>query len=85
MARCGKTVLVMNPSQLNMTDGPDITQATIIIDGEIKTGKIECHTKEGNWRKHRHNHDPAYDDIILHVVNQFAAKPVLRQVPTVAN
>jgi len=43
MARCGKTVLVMNPSQLNKTDGPDITQATIIIDGEIKTGKIECH------------------------------------------
>ncbi|HIN26842.1 MAG TPA: DUF2851 family protein [Candidatus Marinimicrobia bacterium] len=84
MARCGRTISVMNPGQLNMTDGPDISQATIIIDDEIKTGKIECHTKEGNWRKHRHNHDPAYDDIILHVVNQFAAKPVLRQVPTVA-
>ena len=46
------------------------------IDGTIWAGNIEMHVFSSDWRKHKHQHDSAYDNVILHVVYE-DDKPVL--------
>lgn len=49
--------------------GPDFSQAMIAWpDGRLETGAIELHLRTTGWRDHGHQHDPAYNAVMLHVV-----------------
>lgn len=48
--------------------GPDFTNARIRINGLEWVGHIEIHELSSEWLAHRHHLDPAYDQVILHVV-----------------
>lgn len=49
--------------------GPDFANAMIAWpDGRLETGSIEIHLTTGGWREHGHQRDPAYNDVILHLV-----------------
>ncbi len=48
--------------------GPDFFHAKLIIDGMMWFGHVEFHLKASDWFKHRHQNDPAYNHVILHVV-----------------
>lgn len=65
----GKVIEIIAPGTYNSSDaGPDFFNAKIKIDGMTWVGNVELHIKASDWYRHRHDSDPAYDNIILHVV-----------------
>ncbi|MGS2724986.1 DUF2851 family protein [Psychroserpens sp. BH13MA-6] len=52
----------------NPNSGPDFFNGQIRIDDQFWAGNIEIHVKSSDWFVHRHESDPAYDNVILHVV-----------------
>lgn len=79
------TVNVLKPGTQNFNSGPDFFNGRIRIGKTTWAGNIEIHLKSSDWYAHRHQNDPAYENIILHVVYQ-NDKPVRRengeQIPT---
>lgn len=64
----GRRINIINPGVLNTNAGPDFTNAYIKIDDEYWCGNIEIHVRASDWYRHGHHRDPAYDSVILHVV-----------------
>jgi len=52
----------------NHNSGPDFLEAKIMIDDILWVGNIEIHKSSSDWYAHGHEKDPAYDNIILHIV-----------------
>ncbi len=66
----GQVVQVIDPGRINTGSGPDFFNAKIAIDGHIWAGDVEIHVKATDWYRHGHEGDPAYDSVILHVVDR---------------
>jgi hypothetical protein len=73
----GDPLRVIHPGLLNTDAGPDFMNARIRIGETLWAGNVEIHIKASDWKKHRHQHDPSYSNIILHVVFE-ADEPVTR-------
>lgn len=58
--------------------GPDFFNAKIQIDNQVWAGNVEIHLKASDWYAHHHEKDPAYDNVILHVVWENDA-PIFRK------
>ena len=71
----GRPVEILSVGEHNRDAGPDYSHARVRIDGREWVGNIEIHVTSGDWIKHRHHLDKAYDNVILHVVRT-ADKPV---------
>lgn len=52
----------------NFHEGPDFSEAHIILDGMDFFGSVEVHIKTSDWNAHGHENDKNYDAVILHVV-----------------
>lgn len=59
---------IIRPGQHNHDAGPDFLEALIRIDGTLWAGNVEVHSLSSDWMRHRHDHDDAYQNVILHVV-----------------
>ena len=64
----GATVLIVSQGIWNKHDGPDFLDARIKIGATLWAGHVELHTRSSEWRHHQHQNDPAFDNVILHVV-----------------
>ncbi len=85
--REGLAVKILQPGIYNTDAGPDFQLARIKIGDSIWVGHVEVHIKSSDWYKHGHQTDPAYDQVILHVVH-VDDKPVMTSqgniIPTIS-
>jgi len=64
----GETIKIINFGNHNHNAGPDFLNATIKIGNQTWVGHVEMHTLASEWTAHKHQFDPAYNNVILHVV-----------------
>lgn len=74
----GKELRILHAGFHNTGSGPDFFSGRIELDGLQHSGNIELHVKSSDWYAHGHHNDPAYDNVILHVVYEHD-KPVFIQ------
>jgi hypothetical protein len=64
----GNRIIVINPGEYNRDSGPDFFNARLIIAGTEWAGNVEIHIRASHFDNHRHNLDPVFDNVILHIV-----------------
>jgi hypothetical protein len=64
----GENIQVLSTGQLNKNSGPDFFNAKVKLGNTLWAGNVEIHIKYSDWNKHGHQHDKAYENVILHVV-----------------
>lgn len=64
----GESLRVHKPGAHNLLAGPDFFNAQLEIDSQLWAGNVEIHINSSHWYSHGHEMDPAYDNVILHVV-----------------
>lgn len=61
-------ISVIHPGQYLQLAGPDFFNAQLVIGTQKWAGNVEIHIRSSDWYLHRHEKDPAYENVILHVV-----------------
>lgn len=64
----GEKVIIQNFGIHNHDAGPDFLNAKVKIGTNIWNGHIEMHLHASAWNQHKHQNNPAYNNVILHVV-----------------
>ncbi len=64
----GQQLEVLHFGNYNTGNGPDFSEGRVRIGDTVWAGHIEMHLKSSDWHHHRHQFDPAYDNVVLHVV-----------------
>lgn len=64
----GRALAVLHPGRWNLLGGPDFRRARLRIGEEETTGDVEVHFHARDWRAHGHASNPAYHDVVLHVL-----------------
>lgn len=66
----GRPVEIIDPGLHNRHAGPDFFNAKVKIAGTLWVGNVEIHLRSSDWYAHHHEHDEAYNNVVLHVVEQ---------------
>lgn len=74
----GEAIEIIYPGVHNHNAGPDFVEARIKIGDSLWAGHVELHVRSTDWQRHNHQTDPAYNNVVLHVVYQYDG-PVWRQ------
>lgn len=64
----GEELAILHPGFYNRDAGPDFQEALLRIGDTRWMGSVELHLKSSDWLAHNHSADPAYSNVILHVV-----------------
>lgn len=64
----GELVTIIKSGDYLELSGPDFFNAHIEIGNQKWAGNVEIHLKSSDWYLHNHESDPAYKNVILHVV-----------------
>jgi hypothetical protein len=64
----GKRITVIHPGEYNRDAGPDFFNSRLLIGDTIWAGNVEIHARSSHFVLHGHQTDPAYNNVILHVV-----------------
>jgi hypothetical protein len=63
-----KEISIQKSGIHNKNSGPDFLNAQVKIGNQLWAGNVEMHIKSSDWYLHKHEEDPNYDAVILHVV-----------------
>jgi len=64
----GRQLRVIFPGVRAGAAGPDFRGAIVEVEGDLLEGDVEVHLRTSGWAAHGHGGDPAYRNVILHVV-----------------
>jgi hypothetical protein len=64
----GRLIEILEYGVYNTDAGPDFFNAKVRIDDTVWAGNVEMHVFSSDWKKHKHQQDKAYENVILHVV-----------------
>jgi hypothetical protein len=65
----GERLAVVFPGHWTHGHGPDFHEAMLEGDrGRLLAGSVELHHRASDWTRHGHHTDPAYNDVVLHIV-----------------
>ncbi len=64
----GSLLRVISPGLHHHHAGPDFQNAKLQIGETVWAGNVEIHIRASDWMRHNHNQNPAYNNVILHVV-----------------
>jgi hypothetical protein len=64
----GEEIEIIRRGERNTLSGPDFCNARIRIGDTIWVGNVEIHINASDWVAHKHTQDPAYRNVVLHVV-----------------
>lgn len=64
----GEPIEILSVGRWNRLAGPDFVGARLSLGGRVLRGDVELHLRAEDWTAHRHAADPAFDEVILHVV-----------------
>jgi hypothetical protein len=65
----GRPVRILHPGFCSVEGGPDFRGAVVQMgDGAPLTGDIEVDLRASGWRAHGHDRNPAFRNVILHVI-----------------
>lgn len=64
----GEPIQVIKTGEHNKDAGPDFFNARIKIGTTTWAGNIEIHLRSSDWKKHFHNNNGSYENLILHLV-----------------
>jgi hypothetical protein len=68
----GRTVRILHPGFVSVEGGPDFRGAVIQLgDAAPCSGDIEIDLRAGGWRAHGHDRNPAFKNVLLHVVWEY--------------
>lgn len=70
-------IKIIKTGERNTNAGPDFCNSIICLGDTKWAGNIEIHLNASDWILHNHQHDKAYDNVILHVVYN-DDKPIYR-------
>ena len=73
----GDVIEIVDVGRQNFDAGPDFFNAQIKINNVLWAGNVEIHIKSSSWFVHNHQHDEAYDNVILHVIYEDDADIVM--------
>ena len=71
----GEQIRIKSPGFRNDNSGPDILEARLTIGEQEWVGAVEFHIRSSEWNGHGHASDPAYKNVILHVVWEHDGRP----------
>jgi hypothetical protein len=73
----GRRLQIVYPGRRAGTPGPDFRDAILATaDGTLLRGDVELHVRAADWYAHRHDRDPAYGGVILHLIAIGPVRPV---------
>jgi curved DNA-binding protein CbpA len=64
----GEDLMIVKTGEHNSHAGADFFNSKIKIGTTLWAGNVEIHLQTDDWNKHNHQHDKAYNNVILHVV-----------------
>src|SRR5688572_30617282 len=64
----GELIQIFNPGFRNSDAGPDFSNARIKIADVEWIGSAEIHIQASGWIEHKHDCDPSYENVVLHIV-----------------
>ena len=64
----GMPIEILSVGEHNRDAGPDFSHAHLRIGEQEWVGNIEIHVRASDWRRHHHHTNPAYNNVILHIV-----------------
>lgn len=67
-SQAGEVIRIIHPGRHNKDAGPDFLHAVLSINGWEWHGHVEMHVDGADWSRHQHQNDPAYTNVVLHVV-----------------
>ncbi len=80
----GQPVRVLHPGFKNFEAGPDFRGAMVRVgSGPVHTGDVEVDLRPSGWRAHGHDRNPAFKQVVLHVIWD-GKGPAVEGMPTLA-
>lgn len=80
----GETLEILFPGHYNRNQGPDFLGAKIRVLQTTWAGSVELHLRTSDWMRHGHQHDPYYNNVIMHVVWEDDSTAAGKQVTSTA-